>query len=632
MKNRFLTTKTKKISQFTFFLLTTTSLSFSNLNAQTGPGGVGSSSNNVLWLRADKGVYNDNGITNASNSDNVYQWQDASGNGKNAIQTTASNRPNYYSNQLNGLPIITFTGSNNDFLESVGVTTNNRASVWTVASYNSLPTPNPGIIQGRPSTVLNPAAPGDKSIGMWVNSSTSNIWGRGVQSNGVQQDIPKGTTIASKTFFIANNIYRSNRIDQYVNSSASNNNSSFDGTLQSWSSINIGMQAAESWDGNIAEVIVFNIELNNTQRIIIDNYLSAKYNLPLSSNKLYVQDNVANGGFSFEVAGIGRISSTDLHTDAEGSSIIRINNAQDLNDNEFFIWGHSNGDILASDIYDMPSTVKTRMGRTWRINEVNNSGTGVDVGAIDITWDLSSHPGPINASDLVLLVDNDGDFSNATTITGATNMGGRKYKFSGVTALSNNSYFTLGSLNSKLTPLPIELLRYDIKKISSTSCTIQWVTVEEVNNDYFTLSKSIDGIHWVSLAFIPGTGNSHQENLYEFIDNHTINGVTYYKLTQTDIDGTTTELGMRILDNRVAQNDFILYPTSVENNLYINAPNQTTNISIAITDFNGRSFERNIIKQSDSKLMIDMSAFQRGVYCIKIISNHSVLNYKVIKE
>ena len=55
------------------------------LNAQTGPGGVGNSSNNNLWLRADAGTFIDAGVTPADNTNQIQQWNDQSGNSKNAI-------------------------------------------------------------------------------------------------------------------------------------------------------------------------------------------------------------------------------------------------------------------------------------------------------------------------------------------------------------------------------------------------------------------------------------------------------------------------------------------------------------------------------------------------------------------
>src|SRR5690606_37109170 len=117
----------------------------------------------------------------------------------------------------------------------------------------------------------------------------------------------------------------------------------YDGTLRSWSAFGIGRQAGESWDGDIAEVIAFNTAVNEAQRIIINNYLSAKYNLPLSEFDFYTMDDVGNGDYDHDVAGIGRVNALNQHTDARGSGIVRILNATNLDDDEFLIWGHDGG-------------------------------------------------------------------------------------------------------------------------------------------------------------------------------------------------------------------------------------------------------------------------------------------------
>ncbi|MFM6272695.1 MAG: hypothetical protein ACKPFA_40420, partial [Dolichospermum sp.] len=62
-----------------------------------------------LWLdAADSSTITLNGST-------VSQWNDKSGNGRNAIQATATNQPAYTANGLNGKPVLTFDGIN-DFL------------------------------------------------------------------------------------------------------------------------------------------------------------------------------------------------------------------------------------------------------------------------------------------------------------------------------------------------------------------------------------------------------------------------------------------------------------------------------------------------------------------------------------
>ena len=77
------------------------------INGQNGPGGIGNSTDNILWLDANNLSLND--------GDPVSTWADTSGNGNNATQISASNQPTFNTNVLNGFPAITFDGSN-DYL------------------------------------------------------------------------------------------------------------------------------------------------------------------------------------------------------------------------------------------------------------------------------------------------------------------------------------------------------------------------------------------------------------------------------------------------------------------------------------------------------------------------------------
>src|SRR5688500_1473891 len=74
-------------------------------DAQTGPGGVGNSSTNKIWLKADEG------IVDATSNARVGLWVDQSGNNFNANQTLANNKPGYQLNGLNGEPYLHFDRS-----------------------------------------------------------------------------------------------------------------------------------------------------------------------------------------------------------------------------------------------------------------------------------------------------------------------------------------------------------------------------------------------------------------------------------------------------------------------------------------------------------------------------------------
>lgn len=414
---------------------------------QTGPGGVGNSTTNVLWLSADNEVYsNTAGTTPAGNGDNVAVWADRSGNGHNAIHGTAGERPNYETGVVNSKPAIRFTAANGDrLLATLTSGTGGSATVWAVASWVTLPSSNPGIIQAAPAGLPFSSNAGDKTIGMWVaNGSGNQVWGRGVQSNGTSLDIPRVTSTSSNTFYSFMNRYGGSTIVQYANN-ATAGSVGYNGTLRSWSEFGIGRQGNETWNGYIAEVIAFNTAVNDAQRIIIANYLSAKYNLALPSSNFYTQDDPGQGNFDHEVAGIGRVNASNQHTDAQGSGILRILNPSGLGDNEFLIWGHDNGALQATVTTGLPAGVTARFERQWRASEIG------DVGAIDLQFDLSGLPEFAGMDEctiafaLRLLVDtnNDNNYANQTPIGGATYIGNNVYRFANVTALGNNMRFTL---------------------------------------------------------------------------------------------------------------------------------------------------------------------------------------------
>ena len=77
--------------------------------------------------------------------------------------------------------------------------------------------------------------------------------------------------------------------------------------------------------------------------------------------------------------------------------------------------------------------------------------------------------------------------------------------------------------------LPVELISYVCNKKE-----ILWSTGSEINSDYFTILYSENGIDFVPINNITAQGNSSQIVNYS----HPITKKGYYKLTQTDYDGT----------------------------------------------------------------------------------------------
>ena len=95
-------------------------------------------------------------------------------------------------------------------------------------------------------------------------------------------------------------------------------------------------------------------------------------------------------------------------------------------------------------------------------------------------------------------------------------------------------------------PLPISLGNFSGSLVDDNELHIElnWETISEHNNDYFTLWRSLDGFDWDVVQHINGAGNSNELIVYKHIDrnlpDYDFSDFTlYYKLSQTDYDGRT---------------------------------------------------------------------------------------------
>lgn len=110
-------------------------------------------------------------------------------------------------------------------------------------------------------------------------------------------------------------------------------------------------------------------------------------------------------------------------------------------------------------------------------------------------------------------------------------------------ALTDFSPFTIGTTGG-INVLPIELLSFNASPKGQVVET-HWVTSTEINNEYFTVERSIDAQHFTKVGRVQGAGNSTSKLSYSFIDDAPYSGVSYYRLKQTDFDGATTYSDIR---------------------------------------------------------------------------------------
>lgn len=127
---------------------------------------------------------------------------------------------------------------------------------------------------------------------------------------------------------------------------------------------------------------------------------------------------------------------------------------------------------------------------------------------------------------------------NSTNQGWEVEIAGSSVAYSATTDWTVSSFgpFTLSPVNS---PLPVELLSFDAR-LRGEEVELTWATASERDNDHFTVERSTDGVDFSDLLRVEGAGNSQVLTNYEALDRVPLEGLSYYRLRQTDTDGRFT--------------------------------------------------------------------------------------------
>ncbi len=403
-------------------------------SAQTGPGGVGGSTTNQIWLDANQ-------LTGLSNLDLVPTWTDESGNSNNATQGSSSRQPRYVTGAVNGLPALNFDGAN-DYVQIGAVPALESADMswFIVASANN--NTHTGIL-------LRCAYSGSSANKSWWNTYiTTNTnafltyFRENTSSAMIVDPIPYTAGYNSYTTVVDG----SAQLDAYKNGTLIGSDpGTVTTTPSNHTHLRIGANTITTnayFNGRVAEVIVYNTNLGVAERTIVQNYISSKYAISIPG----ALDRFAyDGTHGFHLAGIG-MEGGNSNTDAQGTSLVRMNTASALSAGDYLLWGDDNATtgVNTTDIPGTYGATGRRMTRVWRVDETDGGG-GDGVGTVSFSIDLDGI-GFGSFTDYELLIDADGVFASGATIhtTGRSyDAGTNVLSFTDVD-FSDGDYFTIG--------------------------------------------------------------------------------------------------------------------------------------------------------------------------------------------
>lgn len=162
--------------------------------------------------------------------------------------------------------------------------------------------------------------------------------------------------------------------------------------------------------------------------------------------------------------------------------------------------------------------------------------------------------------------------------------------------------------------LPVVLVDFTAKADKNTA-KLKWQTASEINNKGFIVFRSGDGKDFVRLT-TQAPGFDGQSATYNYTDYSPLNGNNYYRLLQLDLDGKETDLGTRVLNFSLTDQEIRFYPNPVVDKLRLDFAAAQYQ-SLALIDISGRKLKEHKLQHHQGSCELEMGSYQKGIYFIE---------------
>lgn len=178
--------------------------------------------------------------------------------------------------------------------------------------------------------------------------------------------------------------------------------------------------------------------------------------------------------------------------------------------------------------------------------------------------------------------------------------------------------------------LPVSLTDFTVK-LENSKVLINWITSSEQNNSHFNVNHSTDGRDFTLLSTVEASTDGNKKSSYSYSHLSPQSGTNYYQLQQTDKDGKTKDLGIRVVNFSLAKEQQVLvYPNPAQTTATVSFANNLYTVA-KLLDVNGSVIAKKPISVDDTEVTFDIVSLNVGNYFIRLEGKQNVTE-KLVKQ
>ena len=149
---------------------------------------------------------------------------------------------------------------------------------------------------------------------------------------------------------------------------------------------------------------------------------------------------------------------------------------------------------------------------------------------------------------------------------------------------------------------------------------LEWRTASEQHNAGFTVERSVPGADFVAVGhLIPGYGTTASQHTYSFLDaDPPLESVLYYRLRQTDDDGSTT-FSTVVPVAPLLVNALQVSPVPAQDELFV--AGIPLNATVTLWNANGQALLRQQVQ--GTRAVLHVSQLPSGLYHVQVGTQHA---------